>query len=275
MSKFNQLIEEVKLKHPSIVAVDGDLGVGKTTIANQLSTFLQWPCLHLDSYLLRGKSTFVPSIQYKKLYADLKIERGPIIIEGLCVLAVLKRISVVPDYLIFVIPEIRARHVSISPILKSEVGRYFSRYGPRTNANSILSLEDLTMSSSYYVDIAYIKYKTILSVTLALGGLAQTIVGAFLINTGLNDSGTATLKIMGAEISATGLGAVVLCTSVLWAYFSYLSRPKYSRRSETTSTSKPDGSSEWYEFSSATQKIAGKELRERFGEDITNSSEER
>ena len=86
-----------------------------------------------------------------------------------------------------------------------------------------------------------------------IGGLIQTICGVLLLNTGLNEQGAATLKIMGAQLSATGLGGILLSTSVMWAYFAYLSRPKYSSTTESRSVKRPDGSSETYEFSSKTQ----------------------
>jgi hypothetical protein len=137
--------------------------------------------------------------------------------------------------------------------LRGEVQDYITRYLPRARADAIICLEELTMNSSHDVDIAFIKAKTLVSVTLAIGGLLQTIAGALLLNAGLNEPGTASFKVLGAEVSATGLGGIVLCTSVMWAYFAYLARPKFSSRSETRNRTSADGSSELYEFRSSTQ----------------------
>ena len=149
--------------------------------------------------------------------------------------------------------------------------RLHQKYSPHAKADAIISLEDLQMSASHDVDIAFIRSKTIVSVVLALGGLLQTIIGALLLNAGLNDQGTATLKIMGGEVSASGLGGIVLCTSVMWAYFAYLARPKFSSRSETRNTVNADGSSESYEFRSSTQIGADPEPGVQTGASATHS----
>lgn len=253
MRRLDQIIHHLRLSQPRIIGIDGQPGVGKTKLASQLSARIRCNCLHLDSFLVERQKAFTPSIQYDVLHSAIINNKGALIIEGICLLEVLSRLSLAPDYFIFVEPSARYRSVNSFPTLRDEVSAYLAECAPQSKANVIVSLEDIAVNSSYDVDIAYIKSKTIVSVTLAIGGLAQTIVGALLLNTGLNEPGTATLKIMGAEMSATGLGGIVLCTSVMWGYFAYLSRPKFSSRSETRNTNKADGSSEAYEFKSSTE----------------------
>jgi hypothetical protein len=103
------------------------------------------------------------------------------------------------------------------------------------------------------IDVAYIHSRTFISVVLAVGGLLQTVTGAVLLNSGLSQNATATIKLMGIEISATSLGAVVLCTSAVWGYLSYLARPQYSRRTESRKVTRPDGSKEEVEWQAHTQ----------------------
>lgn len=142
-------------------------------------------------------------------------------------------------------------------MLIKEVENYLRMYSPRSKANRVVTLESESMDSSNLVNLAYIKSRTIVSASLAAGGLIQSIVGALLLNAGLNSQGTATLKIMGVEASATSLGGIVLTTSVMWAYFAFLARPQYSSRRESKRTKRADGSSEEYEFVSDTQTSAG------------------
>ncbi len=253
MNKLLSLLQSLRSNRLRIVGIDGALGSGKTTLAQHLSEELQCECLHLDSYLQRSQGSFVCSIRYDELHDAIALKKRPFILEGLCLLAVLERLSLRPDFLVYVDPQSRFRNARKSPLLQGEVRDYIEKYSPRARADAVISLEDLNVSTSHDVDIAFIKSKTIVSVVLALGGLLQTVVGALLLDAGLNDKGTATLKIMGGEVSATGLGGIVLCTSVMWAYFAYLARPKFSSRSETRNTVKADGSSESYEFRSSTQ----------------------
>lgn len=253
MDKLVSLLRSLRASQPRIIGIDGELGCGKTTVARHLSKELECESLHLDSYLLKGRGSFVRSIRYDELRDAIALRKGQFILEGLCLLAVLEGLSLRPDFLVYVDPEIRFRNARKSPLLQSEVRDYIEKYSPHAKADAIISLEDLHMSSSHDVDIAFIRSKTIVSVVLALGGLLQTILGALLLNAGLNDQGTATLKMMGGEVSASGLGGIVLCTSVMWAYFAYLARPKFSSRSETRNTLNADGSSESYKFRSSTQ----------------------
>jgi hypothetical protein len=253
MNDLQQLLRELTLSQPRIIGVDGELGVGKSTLADRIAAHQHCACLHLDSFLLKGRASFLPSLKYDQLAAAVSAETGTVVIEGVCLLAVLKRLSVVPDYLVFVASATPLQSARKSLLLTGEVQDYIAGYSPRSKANLVISQERSPMSSSFDVDIAYIRAKTMISIVLALGGLAQTISGVILLNAGLSQQGTATLKIMGAEISATGLGGIVLCTSVMWAYFAYLARPKFSSKAESRSATKADGSSEVYEFRSSTQ----------------------
>ena len=102
------------------------------------------------------------------------------------------------------------------------------------------------------VDIAYLKSKTLVAVVLGIGGMAALAVGAFVLTSGISTQDSAVFKVLGAEISAEGIGAVILASSLLWAYFAYLTRPKYSRRKEIRNETSSDGSQSRYEFESAT-----------------------
>jgi hypothetical protein len=252
-TQINKVVAYLEQTPHRIIAVDGDLGAGKTQVASRLAAALSLPCIHLDDYLARGREAFLGNLDYENVERKIDQYESALVIEGVCLLAVLARLHRIPDYLIFVEPEPRFADARKSPILVDEVQDYFREHSPRSKANAIVSLEQTEMTRSTEVDIAYIRAKTTISIVLALGGLVQTIAGALLLNAGLNDQGTASFSLMGAQFSATGLGGIVLCTSVLWAYFAYRSSPKYSHTSETKNSTNTDGSSESYVFESATQ----------------------
>lgn len=253
MPEIDKIVAALEQAPRSIIGVDGDLGAGKTTVATRLAAALSRPCIHLDDYLTPGQNEFLPNLDYERIERAIDRHDSGLVIEGICLLAALSRLRRVPDYLVFVDSESRFNAAPRSPILVTEVQEYLRDHSPRTQANAIVSLEQTDMTRSTEVDIAYIRAKTTISIVLACGGLLQTLVGALLLNAGLNDHGSASFSLMGAQFSATGLGGIVLCTSVLWAFLAYRASPKYSRTSESKNSTKADGSTETYVYESATQ----------------------
>ena len=112
------------------------------------------------------------------------------------------------------------------------------------------------MTTQHDVDIAYVKSRTLFSALLALGGIISIIVGAILLNSGLQRDDSAAFKILGSEISAKGIGGVILTTSAVWAYLAYRSRPVYRHKKETKKKIGADGSVEEWETESSTRAIA-------------------
>ena len=116
-----------------------------------------------------------------------------------------------------------------------------------------LNLGSLNMKTQHDVDIAYLKSRTLFSSLLALGGILSIIVGALLLNAGLQGGDSAVFKVLGAEISAKGIGGVILTTSAVWAYLAYRSRPVYRHKKETKKSVGSDGSIEEWETESSTR----------------------
>lgn len=251
-SELEALLREVRLRRPRIIGIDGDLGAGKTTLAGWLSGELRCPCVHLDSFLTRGQASFLPSLQYERLAATLAGLNGPFLIEGICLLAVLERLSLSPDYLVFVAadPSLASR----SSLLADEVESYVRSFAPRSRADRILAPERSPMTNSFDVEIAHIRAKTVISILLACGALAQSIGGILLLNSGLSPQGTATLSFLGAPISTSGLGGLILCTAVSWAYVAYRARPRPSSGSRPVLRA-ADTISDIHDLRSVTQVI--------------------
>jgi hypothetical protein len=106
-------------------------------------------------------------------------------------------------------------------------------------------------SNAFDVDIAHIRAKTLISLVLALGAALQTLCGALLLHAGLNPQGIPMMKIMGADVSTSTLGAIALCTAALWAYIAYLGRPQSAIKPELQKPVGPrhDGTIEINDFS--------------------------
>lgn len=105
-------------------------------------------------------------------------------------------------------------------------------------------MEDYTTSRQPEVDIAFINAKTRLAITLAFGGMLALIVGLIVILVGSSGDNNAIFKLAKIEISASGMGAVIMATSVLWAYIAYKVRPKYSASQRIVKKVSADGSEE-------------------------------
>src|SRR5215831_4866876 len=102
MTNISALVKELKSRQPRIIGVDGSLGVGKTSLARKIAKQLHCVCLHLDSFLIVGQGSFMPSLRYERLHSAIAREKKMLVIEGICLMAVLERLSVAPDYLVFV-----------------------------------------------------------------------------------------------------------------------------------------------------------------------------
>jgi hypothetical protein len=249
-NSITALSKEVSLGKFSIIAIDGHLGVGKTTIAKLLSNQLGFECIHLDNFLSQGKGLFVKNLDFLSL--KLVLRKRPVLIEGICMLEVLEKLDVSADLVIYV-NGAHAERSDFDGKLFDELSAYTQRYNPLQMAGVIFNMNEFQGASSDAVDIAYIKAKTIVSVTLAIGGILSILVGALVFVLGLESADTALIKLAGIELSAKGIGGVILITSAVWAYIAYLARPIYRRQHQTKEITNSDGTVEKTEFVSTTQ----------------------
>lgn len=243
------LIESLNGEGKGIIAIDGDLGGGKTRLANTLSEKMQIPILHLDDFLIPRTGRFLDSINYLDLEEGIRKAGFRVIIEGICLLDVLERIDVKHSQYFFIERKQNAPYKS--SVLLSEVSAYKKRKRIIIDSAKAKFMKHVE-TNQLDVDIAYLKSKMWVAVVLAFGGMTALVVGAYVLTSGISTQDSAVFKMLGAEISAEGIGAVILASSVLWAYFAYLARPKYSRRKEVRNETGSDGSQRSYAFESST-----------------------
>lgn len=86
---------------PRIITIDGWPNAGKSTLATNLAALMGAVHLDLDTFLIKDQGVFVEAIRYEELQSAIDISSAPLIISGVCMLAVLERISLAPDCKIY------------------------------------------------------------------------------------------------------------------------------------------------------------------------------
>lgn len=89
-------IKNLFLKSPGIVSIDGIDGVGKSTLACKIAEELSLPCIEIDTFVQKQQGGYIDHINYDRLSESIKqamIADHVIILEGICIQQVLKRLS--------------------------------------------------------------------------------------------------------------------------------------------------------------------------------------
>ncbi len=84
------------------VAIDGTDGVGKTALAMAVQRVIGGTVISLDDFVEENRGGYIPYLRAAELRSALDKADRPCIVEGVCVLAALDRISHIPDVLIYV-----------------------------------------------------------------------------------------------------------------------------------------------------------------------------
>lgn len=84
------------------IGIDGKDGSGKTTLAQRIAEQIKGEVVSLDEYVEKKKGGYVPYLRVKEIRATLSSKMGPLVVEGVCLLAAADRIGIKIDKLIYV-----------------------------------------------------------------------------------------------------------------------------------------------------------------------------
>ncbi len=218
-----------------LVAFDGYQGAGKSSVVQAMAKFLDIPACHLDDFVKPKQGSYFNSIDLQGL--RLALDRRPVLVEGVCVLKVLQSLNVTPDWLVYVSSP---RPEPGTPLgdgpLAAEVSAYHRAFDPEAAAdilyrNGQVERTRVMDQPRAALDIAYINAKTRIAITLAIGGMLTLFVGLFLLFFGVTSQDRTLMRFLGVEVSAGGLGGVIMATSVMWAFLAYKACPSYAHSS--------------------------------------------
>jgi hypothetical protein len=234
VTSVSELAAQLEKWPAGLFGIDGYQGAGKSTLAQEIAARLRVPALHLDDFLVVGEGGFVNFIRYDELAIALRAR--PLVVEGVCLLAVTNRLGITPDVLVYVQCHKPAPDAprGTGP-LAAEVAAYHRDLRPADTAdilyvNTTIYQEVGAMDSARTdVDIAFIQAKTKLALFLASGGMLTLMVGLAVLLYGVTGQDQTLIKAGTMEVSASGLGGVIMITSAVWAFFSYKARPTYAR----------------------------------------------
>lgn len=98
-------IENLSLKSPGIVSIDGVDGVGKSTLARKIVEELTLSYVEIDTFVKEQQGGYIDHIDYDRLIESIKqamITNQVLILEGICVQQVLKKLGLNPYVKIYV-----------------------------------------------------------------------------------------------------------------------------------------------------------------------------
>jgi hypothetical protein len=246
--------------YAGLCAIDGPHGSGKTTLAQEVATVLRVPCVHVDDFVTKNSGGYLDFIRRDELASTLG--QRPIIVEGVCLLEVLRRLDIKADTFVYINSPLPGSHTPIGRgAIAEEVRRYHAKFRPAKRAD-VIHIRTASaggvrpMNNNEAIDIAIINSQTRLAMTLAFGGMVTMAIGLFVLLAGVGGQDETLVKAAGLEMSARGFGGVILATSAIWAYFAYMARPRYSRSQSTSETFNPKtGQTEYTHHDTRTMAI--------------------
>lgn len=124
---------------PSVVAIDGRDGVGKTTLGRYLAWHFNISLIETDLFLNRhqGRLDYRDDEIARLIRARLDLSR-PVVVDGVCLLRLLQRLRVAPDFTVYV----RSKQEEADDrTLAFDFASYERDFTPRAKADLVVALD--------------------------------------------------------------------------------------------------------------------------------------
>ena len=226
----DEIANRIRLSPTRLIAIDGMLGAGKSTLSEALSARLTIKTVHLDHYLEHECIGFSGHLQYDALQSAL--EHRPVIAEGVCMLEVLGRLGLRPDLFIYLDDPVGSKALDRDHPLVGEVIAYTEKFRPAEQADFVvlrprIGVAHLSSQAEEHsiLDACLTRNRSRFSRWLVAAGGIMLVIGALLVALGLSEQSQSTSR-DGQGISPPLLaGLVTLVISSIWIFIARLSRP--------------------------------------------------
>jgi uridine kinase len=121
-----------------IVTIDGRFGVGKTTLGRYLAWHFNVSLIETDLFLIPARDHLIHlDDQINRIIERRITTPRPVIVEGIAMLQLMKRIHRVPDFSIYVT---NPKHPS-GEVMDRRLSTYEAAFSPSAIANIVINIE--------------------------------------------------------------------------------------------------------------------------------------
>jgi 2-phosphoglycerate kinase len=121
-----------------IVTIDGRDGVGKTTLGRYLAWHFNVTLIETDIFLIPAQDYLIHLDDQINRIIERRISTPlPVIVEGVSILQVVKRINRVPDFSIY----LTNAQQSSGVVMERRLSAYEAKFAPSVKANVVVEIE--------------------------------------------------------------------------------------------------------------------------------------